>query len=301
VVSAYQFFLAFPIVAIAVKCLAELNMAPVIATVLSALLVAGELNVPYMNLHRSEELARIAVKRPTDLGCEAFYVSGWRNQEKISPAGEWANNVYAHNVTAMMIAQQINLPTVNGMASFNPRDWVFGYPERLDYEARVASYSLSHGIQRLCRLDLNTKEWTRIDVKIAGDSSARQMVEIGERSGIFAVNGYTHEPWGIWFAEDGALHFKDALTAPVQITLWVKGYGPNAGRRVYAVLGDERVPFEMPRAISPVELRFSGGPAVPKVLRFEGLRAVSPQSMGESSDDRRLAFAIAKVEVRSQR
>ena len=95
VVSAYQLFLAFPVVAIAVKCLSELTMAPFIAAVLSALLVAGELNVPYLNLHRADELARIAVKRPTELGCEAIDVSAWRNQEKISPAGEWANNVYA--------------------------------------------------------------------------------------------------------------------------------------------------------------------------------------------------------------
>ena len=299
VVSAYQIFVAFPVVAIATKYLSCVRMGPAIAMVISGLLFAGELNVAYTNLHRQDELQRISVEDPRSLGCEAFYVSGWVGQDGISPAGEWANNVYAHNVTAMLVAQMVNIPTLNGMASFNPPDWVFGYPWRPDYEERVAQYARKYGIESLCRLDLNTKEWRRVVLNSSGRGGSVRLEELGKGSGVFAANAFPGEAWGVWFGAGGRLKFKDELSGPVEIVLWIKGFGPNVGRTVRGVIGEERVEFVMPPELSPITLKFSGR-ARGELLEFEGVEALSPASLGDSSDDRRLAFAISKVEINAK-
>ncbi|MDL2354990.1 MAG: hypothetical protein QFF03_07010 [Pseudomonadota bacterium] len=64
-----------------------------------------------------------------------------------------------HNIDAMLIAETINLPTINRHASFVPADWNFGKPARDDYPARVAGYARHHGVTALCRLDLMTMRW----------------------------------------------------------------------------------------------------------------------------------------------
>ena len=163
VVSAIQIFLALPVVVIALKYLSEQRIAPPLVLLIVALLVAEEINRPYLNLDRKAELARISLPNLPPEECRVFYVSGWDGQHGLSGFSDRTNSTYAHNVTAMVIAQIALIPTINGIASFNPPDWNFGFPNNPDYDGRVATYAKKHDITNLCKLDLNSKVWSRIN------------------------------------------------------------------------------------------------------------------------------------------
>jgi len=156
VVSAYQIFLAVSVVAMVAKYLNDLDLPRPIALFLVVFLAFAEFNTPYINLNRSEEMARVTVgKAPAE--CRSFYVSPW--QEQAGTTNE-VESLYAHNVSAMLIAQLVDLPTVNGFASYNPKDWDFADPAGESYDDRVRSFAQQHGVMNgLCKLDLNDKTW----------------------------------------------------------------------------------------------------------------------------------------------
>jgi hypothetical protein len=66
---------------------------------------------------------------------------------------------YPHNVEAMLIAERVHTPTINGYATFLPPGWDFEDPTRDDYVDRVRRYADRYGIRRLCRLDLEKLAW----------------------------------------------------------------------------------------------------------------------------------------------
>lgn len=162
VVGAYQIFLSIPVILLAVWYLSK-NSSRIPAAVLIVivgLLGLEELNRGYIVLNRADELAKSEVHATPPSTCTSFYVGGWPNQDPNAPANEATSNIYAHNVSAMLIAEKIRLPTINGMASFNPKDWNFSYPNRPDYEQRIKQYSDAHKLTNVCKLDLKSKTWS---------------------------------------------------------------------------------------------------------------------------------------------
>lgn len=155
VVTAYQIFLTFPIVTISVLYLSRLSprLPASILLVLVGLLISEELNRAYINLDRQAELQKISDVPPPPAECSVFYVGGWPSQTST------IDKIYAHNVSAMLIAELIKRPTINGFASFNPPDWNLADPNAQDYDARVAAYLASHKIVDACKLDLASKSW----------------------------------------------------------------------------------------------------------------------------------------------
>jgi hypothetical protein len=158
VVSAYQMFLVFPVLMVATAYLAALRIPSTVWIVLVLLLGGEEINDGYIALVRADEVKRVDVPAPPR-ECAAFFVSGWDQQATATPMSEWINNHYAHNVSAMLIGEIHHLPTINGVASFNPPDWNFENPNAPDYLDRIRAYAQRHGVNGLCRLDLNAKRW----------------------------------------------------------------------------------------------------------------------------------------------
>ncbi len=155
VVAIYQLFLALPLIIIAIKYLSTKHFRLPIIIIIVILLIAEELNKPIMNLDRKVELTRINFPIAPFKECKAFYVSGWKEDGE----HDWIYNYYAHNVTAMFVAQNTKIPTINGVASFSYPDWDFGYPNNPDYDERILNYAKKHNIKGLCKLDLNNKQW----------------------------------------------------------------------------------------------------------------------------------------------
>lgn len=162
VVGAYQLFLTLPVIVIAIRYLHSISSKtprPVFF-LLIALLCVEELNKAYIILDRQHELRKVTVLEPPPSSCTTFFATQWANQETLTPMPAWINNYYAHNVAAMLIAELTHLPTVNGMASFNPKGWDFASPDKPDYEQRVRSFTDRHELKNVCRLDLETKQWS---------------------------------------------------------------------------------------------------------------------------------------------
>ena len=162
VVAAYQIFLTAPVILLAIWYLSNrsLNLPKMVLIVIVGLLGLEELNSAYISLVRTDEFAKAEIHTAPPSECTSFYVSGWPNQDPLAPPSEATSNIYAHNVSAMLIAEKIHLPTLNGMASFNPRDWNFAYPNRPDYEQRIKQYSDGHKLTNVCKLDLSSKTWS---------------------------------------------------------------------------------------------------------------------------------------------
>lgn len=162
VVGAYQLFLSLPVIIIALHYLRSVNhLTPrSIVVLLVGLLCVEELNQGYISLNRHAELEKVTVSEPPPHDCTTFFATQWPNQSTMTPMPAWINNWYGHNVAAMMIAELTHLPTVNGMASFNPKGWDFASPDKPDYEQRVKSFTDSHGLKNVCRFDLATRKWS---------------------------------------------------------------------------------------------------------------------------------------------
>ncbi|MDD5460064.1 MAG: hypothetical protein PHG00_00255 [Methylococcales bacterium] len=161
IIAAYQIFLTLPVIVIAISYLSSIShqMPAAILFMLVSLLCLEELNAEHGSLNRQVELKRVALQSPPPQQCSAFFVTGWPDQDTAAPMPGLTNNYYAHNVSAMLIAELIHLPTINGFASFNPPDWNFGYPNNADYIQRIRQYAAKHQIKDLCKLNLDTLTW----------------------------------------------------------------------------------------------------------------------------------------------
>jgi hypothetical protein len=306
VVSAYYIFLALPITVIAIRYLTSIRISPIVAVLIAALLIVEELNTPIIDLVRKTELERIALAELPPAQCSAFYTSGWRDQATLPGRPE----LYSHNVTAMLIAQQVKIPTVNGFASFMAPDWDFANPQLPDYDARVRSYASKHDIKSLCRLDLNNKTWSMVD-----PATIRTIpidVPFFEKStwdgALAGFSGLSvQEQWGRWSdSKVVKFDFTNPLPPKFELHLTSHAYAVNAGKEFVAMLygskSDEDVSAGSVQKFSLPEAD------VKKVLRFDnplGLRRIhivvpqpiTPRNANGSEDDRELGIGIVKLSI----
>jgi hypothetical protein len=292
VVSTYQIFLALPVVLIAMKGLALSRPRWPLALGLALLLAAAELNTSYLNLHRHAELARIVLPSAPPAGCQAFYVTGWRAE---------LNSVYAHNVTAMMLAQATGLPTLNGVASFNPRDWQFDHPNRPDYEARVFGYALNHYLQPLCRFEPNSKQWSLVKVpaKVPVVASTTVAFKDAAWPGIVAgTQGLSAaEAWGRWSnSERVVIEFEEPLPARFSVYMVAQAFGPNAGKAFVAHVGNQSARFALDHAPGDILLDFEN-PEGARRLEIDVPQPVSATSLGVGRDERRLGIGLTQLQI----
>lgn len=301
VVAAYQFFLALPVVFFAVRYLSTQRLGAPIALLLAALLVTEELTKPYLNLDRHAEIARVALPQAPPVQCKVFYVSGWAGQDTLGGFPESINNAYAHNVSAMMIAQVAGIPTINGIASFSPKDWNFAIPNREDYDDRVFAYARSHQVRGLCKLDLNSKQWRVIpDAEIASapDLTRPYFKAPGWPGKIVAEQGLsTVEPWGVWSQGD-AVRFEFSQPLPEKFTLQLRAhaFGSNAGKEFVLQVGDTEHRFTLAAQTEAKTFELSN-PGAAKTLSFRIPAPVSPKELGMSGDTRRLGIGLVEMRI----
>jgi hypothetical protein len=157
VLSRYQLFLAAPLTAVAIAGLARLHWRLALLLPLCGLLVAEEINdTAIIRIDRPAELARLAAIGRPPSGCGAFYASTPRETSFWNPPVE---GIYSHSTDAMLVAAIVDLPTINGFATFLPPGYDLFHPEQPDYHERVQAYAEAHGITSLCSLDLQRLRW----------------------------------------------------------------------------------------------------------------------------------------------
>jgi hypothetical protein len=167
VISVSLIFLAFPIYVFIVYFISNVIKKKIILFPIIFVLIISEINSPPLKLDRSKEIEMNFTVSPPAMECNSFYVSGWDNQESNPGYWEWFNNQYAHNVSAMLLSQKLNIPTLNGMASFIPKDYDLVGPNGTafspnsdEYKKRISNYISDRNLEKVCRLDLNSKIWS---------------------------------------------------------------------------------------------------------------------------------------------
>lgn len=158
-VSTIFIFLSFPATVLAAFFFQRYARGRVVALVAFGAFMVLEINKPYVNLDRRQQLAMLDVP-PPPATCRVFFVEALDEQKSLDEATQWTEGVYPHNVAALFLAQRFGVPTINGMASFNPPDWNFAHPARPDYDERVRAYIESHQLRDVCRLNIEARRWS---------------------------------------------------------------------------------------------------------------------------------------------
>ncbi|AYH45325.1 hypothetical protein CDA09_23120 [Azoarcus sp. DN11] len=252
-----------------------------------------------MFLDRVAELERISLPSLPHKDCRAFYVSGWSGQENL---GGFAD-IYAHNVSAMLIAQFAGIPTVNGFASFNPPGVNFSRPNASDYEQRIYNYAKRHRISNLCKLDLNSKIWSFVrdgDIDMAY-MHVPFLNETNWSGRILDAQGLSSfESWGTWsIAKTVVFEFNIPLPESFNLHLTARAFGSNIGKDFEARVGDDSTKFRITgvgdaRNIIPVD-----NPTRSNLLTISVPNPISPKvfSQGQSPDDRNLGIGFVEMKI----
>jgi hypothetical protein len=302
VVALFQLMLALPVIVIAVKFLAHRQRGPLFSLALGTLLIVGELNTPYLNLNRPKELARLGQPPAPPAACKAFYTSGWSNAKDFDGFPKIIYGAYAHNVSAMMLAQMVGIPTLNGTASFTPRDWNFGDPSAADYDDRMIYYALQHKVQGLCKYDLNNRQWFVLNRFMqVGDrvGTYADTIDFSKKTwnGVLATGLSFAEPWGTWSAEKN-VSFEFAAPLPETFDLHVTAHalGPNSGKPVTITVGKQSRTITIGAEDTRQTVRFSN------VLDASTLvitvpQPTTPKSLGWGDDERTLGIGFKQIQI----
>jgi hypothetical protein len=155
-IARYQLFAAAPLIVVALAAPSRLGG---LALLLAVPLLAEEFNGDQIDrINRPYELARMAAIPAPPANCRAFYIARDRGEPFLTKE---ISEIYSMSADAMLIAEVITLPTINGFASFLPPGYDLFRPEQPDYAERVRLYAEKHGINELCGLDLRDMRWSQ--------------------------------------------------------------------------------------------------------------------------------------------
>lgn len=234
---------------------------------------------------------------PAPAGCRVFYVSGWDPEDGVGTLGD----TYTHNVTAMYIAQQTGIPTVNGVASFNPPDWAFDFPNRPDYDQRVLGYATRHQLTGMCKLDLNTKRWSLVDVPLLPTITETTTLDLTQALPSATVRHATglstYHPWGTWSdAANLTVEFARALPPRVTVRLQAYAYGPNIGKTFIAHVGDSAVKFTL-SAVSETRILVFDNASGSFSITIDVPEPTSPKIFQQELDERTLGINMSELSI----
>lgn len=220
---------------------------PALAAVLAVLLLAEQLSSgpDVAGLDRTAELRRLQSVLPPPAECRAFAVLSARRDD---PESDKALQTNSANANAMLIAEVAGLPTVNGISTFNPRDWDAADPSSPDYVSRIAVYVRAHGLEGVCGLDLRTGRWyARLGdyravhlmptgglLSLRGDGAGAELLDAGWSQPL---------PWGRWAGSRGSLRFLiQGDLGAVRLTAWAVVFPvPPLRTQQVAVLADGKL------------------------------------------------------------
>jgi hypothetical protein len=254
-------------------------------------------------LDRFQELARtVSVQKPPT-ECRTFFTTESPDTDDSSIGA-----LYPHNVDAMLIAEYVNLPTINGFASFSPRDWNFGYPTKPDYSLRVEKYAKLHSLTGLCRLDLTTMHWDTNPSFVESINSSLGFWDFASNDAIPSdmLKGFSQaEPFGRWSSGPRA-SFKYAVAAdsrrPTKVRITVATAlvkGSHTQRMLVSINGSPKQEFLFRNSSRRnIEMAIPASATNQVEINFEFPDAVSPKDLEINEDARQLAVAVKSIEIK---
>ncbi|MBE7211525.1 MAG: hypothetical protein INR65_10950, partial [Gluconacetobacter diazotrophicus] len=94
---------------------------------------------------------------PPPAGCRSFVATGGRAADPVF--GPKLTGLLGHDTAAMLVAETLRVPTLNGFATFVPAGWNLFSIDRADYRERAAGWVAAHHLDGVCGLDLGSGRW----------------------------------------------------------------------------------------------------------------------------------------------
>lgn len=310
VIARVLLFLSLPATGLAIWYLAQVQQKwpRYLVATLCVLLLVEEINIfPPNFMDRTQENERtVSVSKPP-ASCRAFFTTESPDTVDRDPSFP-VGSLYPHNVDAMLIAEYVNLPTINGFASFNPPDWNFANPTGADYLLRVGAYAKSHGMDGLCQLNLVTKQWDAHPKFVETERKNLAYWDFAQDKNLEeTLKGFdAAEPFGRW-SKGPKASFKYVLPASaneqpltVQIsTVTALISALHSQRMLISINGGPKQEFLFGSpARKNIELTLPAGSGTTGIIEMDFPDAISPKALGMSGDDRPLGVAVKSIEFR---
>lgn len=215
--------LALPICLVIGLSVINLKLNKYTSYALFGLLITSQINItPPVNISANDELSIKKISAPP-IYCKSFYVKNPINNLSSLPQ----NDIYSQNTQAMIIADSVGIPTLNGFASFTPNDWIF--KQTPSYLYRVNKYILNHNLNSICALDIKSNTWEAMnEVDALSDIPTynlgnKVIFSKGGNSGDFTDRGWSiPEDFGTWTDGDMStiiMKFRDTSVKPTRLLL----------------------------------------------------------------------------------
>lgn len=307
VARAWIMLAAGPVLCVVLLWLRDLSgRRPGAAAVLAALLVAEQLSggSGVARLDRLDELRHLDAVLPAPARCRAFAVLSARSDD---PEASTTLQTLSANANAMLIAEVANLPTVNGISSFNPPDWNAADPSSASYLGRMGAYARAHGVDGLCGLDLRTRRWYE-------DLSRYEPVRLVPTGGLLSLRPreagnellqtgwYAPEAWGRWGGPRATLRFlPQGGEGTLRLTAWaLASPQPPAQAQRVAVIANGRLAATWTLSATPAEYQVMLPPDAardPVEVAFVAQDPARPPDKNGAADSRVLGLGLIAVRL----
>lgn len=272
-----------------------------LGALLAILLVAEQIQLVHSaNLNRAEKLrlARRAMEPPAEAEAFLAFSEPWRG---------WNGDVPQN--TAVFLAEQWNLPTINGRSGFAPPAWGFFDMRRAAAFHQLTPWARTSGLRaRVGLYDITTNEWFRsLDFGIGENDSLLDVDLLSlppdRWEGLEGEGWSGHEPWGIWSdAETPTLVLSPRQSAIASAAFSIKARAfvhPQRPTQTIRLLINGTLvaqwdfSLERPVIEERLDLPESLGPA--REIQFKIEAPFSPASVGAGADERRLGLGLESL------
>lgn len=269
-----------------------------IGWLVAALLMLEQIQlVDNAHLDRGDKLALAAraAEPPSDIDACLIFGEKWEG---------WNSDV-PHN-TATFLAEQWNLPTINGRTGFAPSYWQFGDMRPGGAFHHLTPWARKKNVSgRIGLYDMTQNRWFRsIDFGISIKDSLVGVDLLSLPADIFAKIGTkdwsTQEPWGVWSnGPSPTLLFTENQfpTSCDSLTIVARGYvhSEKPTQTVDLIINDQFVAtwtfsLEKPNLKTTVLLPDKIGPV--REVRLKVSNPRTPASLGDGNDGRALGIGL---------
>lgn len=281
---------------------------------MTGLLLVENVQQPYPHrLRLSDEAQLQAMLRPPSFPVDAFWA--WRSLPAGTDERRVLNQSVDTHILAIRASQLLGIPTINGYAAVTPPGWnLLGKAASGPVFTPVAGWLLSRRFEgRVAMLDIESGQWSDGPV----DPMERLALELGDLTGhnvavapatdALFLSGWSRDPVEYrWSVAPAASVWIPNVAHSDGLALQVSGHGYVPGDHALEVeirLGERlAAEYRLSRLSSTVDSLIPLEPSDFRPdgvleIRFRFSEPVSPKSVGESWDPRRLGLALARLEL----
>jgi hypothetical protein len=267
----------------------------------SVLVIGEQLNLASTHtIHRDNERTIFAKIAVAPKGCKAFLATKPVNEARVGTI----------QVDAMLVAERVQVPTVNGYSGWVPPGWdLYAFDDR--YFGHARHWVMSNGIaEGLCGCDLRSGTWSGIDERKVARYKLGSTIDFGKNGNAvwFQAEGWwSAEEGGTWRVGDRSILVLDIEAQPdTDLVLDIDGHAfAPPQRSPYAeTVVFNRTPVAEWQISSPVlksQIRIPRELVSSPLIRIEFVNhdPKAPADVGLSTDARKLGLALQRVSLQS--